>query len=92
LAVAGAPISRDDPRDDDPPEVAVFCPRCAEREFGSFGQLSDSFGEAVAQNDARERRVVYQARARSSNRRSSAFADRAFDSLTKRLARPDLVK
>lgn len=29
----------DDPRDDDPPELAVYCPICSEREFGSFGEL-----------------------------------------------------
>jgi len=32
----------DDPRDDNPSEVAVFCPSCADREFGSFGQLRES--------------------------------------------------
>ncbi len=37
----------DDPRDDDPPEVAVFCPSCAEREFGSLGGAGDSLGETV---------------------------------------------
>lgn len=26
----------DDPRDDDPSEVAVYCPSCAEREFGGY--------------------------------------------------------
>lgn len=25
----------DDPRDEDPPEVAILCPACAEREFGN---------------------------------------------------------
>lgn len=25
----------DDPRDDEPPEVAVYCPSCAAREFGA---------------------------------------------------------
>jgi hypothetical protein len=24
----------DDPRDDEPPDVATYCPECAEREFG----------------------------------------------------------
>jgi hypothetical protein len=24
----------DDPRDDDPPEVVMFCPECWDREFG----------------------------------------------------------
>jgi hypothetical protein len=38
----------DDPRDDDSPEVAVFCPSCAEREFGSLGELRESFGETAA--------------------------------------------
>jgi hypothetical protein len=37
----------DDSRDHEPPEVAVFCPSCAEREFGSFGKLGDPFGKAV---------------------------------------------
>ncbi len=35
----------DDPEDDDPPEVVVLCPSCAEREFGSFGELGHSLGE-----------------------------------------------
>ena len=30
----------DDPQDDDPSEVAVFCPSCADREFGSFGEFA----------------------------------------------------
>jgi len=34
-----------DPRDDDSPEVAVYCPICAEREFGSFGEAGDASGE-----------------------------------------------
>ncbi len=34
----------DDPDDDDPPEVVVLCPTCAEREFGSFGELGDTLG------------------------------------------------
>ena len=37
----------DDPRDDDPPEVAVFCPSCAEREFGGLRGFGDSLGETV---------------------------------------------
>lgn len=36
-----------DPRDNDPPEVVVLCPSCAEREFGSFGELGDSLGETA---------------------------------------------
>jgi len=31
----------DDPRDDNPSEVAVFCPSCADREFGSFGEFAN---------------------------------------------------
>jgi hypothetical protein len=38
----------DDPRDDDPSQVAVFCPSCAEREFGDFGGFGDSFDEPSA--------------------------------------------
>jgi hypothetical protein len=38
----------DDPRDDDPPEVAVFCPSCAEREFGGFQEFGDSVNETVS--------------------------------------------
>jgi hypothetical protein len=36
-----------DPDDDDPPEVAVFCTSCAEREFGSVGEFGDSWGETA---------------------------------------------
>jgi len=37
----------DDPRDDDPPEVALYCPSCAEREFGRFQEFGDSLDETV---------------------------------------------
>ena len=37
----------DDPRDGNPPEVAVFGPGCAEREFGSSGEFGDSLRETV---------------------------------------------
>ena len=40
----------DDPDDHDPPEVAVFCPSCAEREFGTIGGFGDSLGETANSN------------------------------------------
>ncbi len=36
----------DDPRDDDPPKVGVFCPSCNEREFGGL-EFCDSLGETA---------------------------------------------
>ncbi len=32
----------DDPDADDPLEVALFCPHCAEREFGSIEEIGDA--------------------------------------------------
>lgn len=36
-----------DPCEDDPPELVVYCPSCAEREFGSFGEIGNSFGKPM---------------------------------------------
>jgi hypothetical protein len=33
-----------DPCGDDPPEMAVFCPSCADREFGGFGEFGEFDG------------------------------------------------
>lgn len=39
----------DDPRDDDPPELALYCPSCAEREFGEeFQEVGDSVDETLS--------------------------------------------
>ncbi len=37
----------DDPRDGDPPKLAVFCPSCAENEFGGVGEVGDSSSETT---------------------------------------------
>lgn len=34
-----------DPNEDEPSEVAVFCPSCAEREFGGFGKVNESIDD-----------------------------------------------